>query len=434
MLLLHRWFQFRFVRVGQGLIALLFLIFAPFVNSSTITQAYVQCLDDLQSAGSSYHCEVFHDYCGETPSIGGMVLTQHSDGTFEGGQWCFSEACPPEAPIFQTNGIVGCRSNCNGALSADGKTCRNLNCSLVENVQQFPDLCPPAVCQVWQQYDASTNTCPAITCPANSTLNHTTGNCDVWNCPTGQHLHAASGLCVPDTCPTGQHNDTVTGNCVADPEPEPNEYENDFKSLDDAVREGTQGIKDSVDATKDSIDQAADTQNQNLDDIKTSTDNVEQAVRDSDVNNQNGHAGTHSRLDTVNQNLEDIKDGISGLKCPDGQHQVAGTCISDGFSFDPATYDAYGWQYLQDEITTGQQDLLDKKDEYAAKYSEIKAQIDLMGPNLSTGGALPVFYCCVVHGVTIQLDLNDYADELSVISTVVYFLAWVVAFQIIFGV
>ena len=77
------------------------------------------------------------------------------------------------------------------------------------------------------------------------------------------------------------------------------------------------------------------------------------------------------------------------------------------------------------------------KSDLDSKVSQFKAGIQKFMPHLSSpsGGScdLPVFRIGTVKGVEINRDLNDWCGELSALSSVIMFIAAIIAFGIVFG-
>ncbi|MEI6747372.1 MAG: hypothetical protein WCL34_15525, partial [Methylococcaceae bacterium] len=80
--------------------------------------------------------------------------------------------------------------------------------------------------------------------------------------------------------------------------------------------------------------------------------------------------------------------------------------------------------------------LIEAKQNLSDKMRQIKSNLNNLIPRFDGSGgscSLPVFSYGTIHGVVVERDLNDWCDQLSILSSAFIFLASVIAFRIVFG-
>jgi len=90
---------------------------------------------------------------------------------------------------------------------------------------------------------------------------------------------------------------------------------------------------------------------------------------------------------------------------------------------------------FEQAIQDGEDLIVESRGQLDDKMQEIRAGVSsIFGSAISNGAeSLPVVDFGTMKGVSVVLDLNKYADQLSIISAIIMALAWLAALSIILG-
>lgn len=90
---------------------------------------------------------------------------------------------------------------------------------------------------------------------------------------------------------------------------------------------------------------------------------------------------------------------------------------------------------FEQAIADGEDLILESRDQLNDKMQEIRSGVSsIFGSAISNGAeSLPVVDFGTMKGVSVVLDMNKYADQLSIISAIIMALAWLAALSIILG-